>query len=133
MGIFLCTQPNQTLYILPRAGTRSGIFSMLYLNIRKCNETDETCDTNSIYYNLTDFFILLAYMNNNVNHYNYSNPIFQTPRFDAFFFTGDIIKEVNYYFQKNVYETDDGLLLENKKNESCITFDRFFSDYNKFK
>lgn len=129
MGIFLCTQPNQTLYILPRAGTRSSVFSMLYLNILKCNETDETCDTNSIYYNLTDFFILLAYMNNNVNHYNYSNPIFQTPRFDAFFFTGDVIKEVNYYFQKNVYETDDGLLFENKKNESYITFDRFFSDY----
>ena len=131
MSIFLCTQPNQTLYILPRAGTRSSVFSMLYLNIRMCNEKVDkiVCDTNSIYYNLTDFFILLAYINNNVDHYNYRNPIFQTPRFDAFFFTGDIIKEVNYYFQKNIYETDDGLLLENKKNETYITFDRFFSDY----
>ena len=128
----LCTEPNQKLYILPKAGTRSSIFSMLYLYIKKCNNSENSECIPEFYIdkNLPYFYLLVGYMTNNVDHYNYSNPIFKTPRYDAFFFSKDIQKDVNYYFQKNVYDSDDGLLFENKKNESYITFDRFFSEYN---
>ena len=127
---FMCTDPSQKLYILPKAGTRSSVFSMLYLYIRKCNKVLDNIECIDVDDIATSFYILLAFMNNNVNHHNYSNPIFHNPRFDAFYFSNDIQKEVNYYFQKNIYESDDGLLFENKKNESYITFDRFFSEYN---
>ena len=129
----LCTDPNEKLYILPKAGTRSSVFSMLYLYIRKCNnELDNIeCMPEALIDQMaSSFYLLLAYMTNNVDHDNFTNPVFQIPRYDAFFFSKDIEKEVNYYFQKNVYETDDGLLFSNKKNESFISFDRFFSEYN---
>ena len=86
------------------------------MHLIKCenNTNNKNCKSDSeIESFLQNSYISLIYISNTVNHDNFSNPVIHYLQSDSFAITSDNVKRYYYYFSKEKYISNNGILFNN--------------------
>ena len=119
-NINLCVKPNQNLTIKGRHGDQVKGYEVLELHLIRCENSTSNSNICKSSKEIDDYlensFIALFYISQNANHFNVKNPITTGLNSDTFSITLKHVKRYYYFFDKAIYNTDNGLMLnENKK------------------
>ena len=99
--------------------------SSLTIHLLKCVNTSENnnCVNSEISEkNLLNSYLFFGYFEENINNYNYKNPISQYFKYENIHFTTSVVKSYNYKFQKVNYISDDGIIFNKFRYFSLFNF-----------
>ena len=115
----VCVKPNQNIKIKNRYGDQVKGYITFDIHLVKCvNKTDSNfCKSSEEINNyLLNSYVSLFYISQTTNHFNISNPVVNKVTSDTFSISLSYIKKYFYFFSKEQYISDNGIIL-NKKNE----------------
>lgn len=98
------------------------IFKTIQFKISLCVGEDSCLPAEEIRAEMNKGFVGLYFVDYNINPGDYANPKKPQPKEVFTNFMVDNQKEVNVYFQKNVLETDDGLVFKSPSQQKILTF-----------
>jgi hypothetical protein len=99
--------------------------SSLTIHLLKCVNTSENnnCVNSEISEKmLLNSYLFFGYFEENINNYNYLNPISQYFKYENIHFTTSVVKSYNYKFQKVNYISDDGIIFNKFRYFSLFNF-----------
>ena len=121
---------NKTLY--GKLGDFPNGFSLLGVYINRCNPKQQKClDDNIVEHHLSDFVVGITYSSFNVDHYNFETP--NTQKFEnngVFPMTLTLLKCYFYNLAQVIYETDYGLVFEQKQVKDFYEYESQTVDVN---
>ena len=128
---YLCIKPNQSIIINGRYGTSIDEYNSLNIYFMIC--TDSKCENvefideaNDILYNS---FLSIHYIYDNIDHYNYKNPLSKIFRSINFQISPMVFKKFLYFFSNMSYITDEGIFFTSHKKYSSFIFDHLYLDF----
>ncbi len=115
----ICIKPNQNIILEGRFGDQVKGYVTLDIHLIKCvNSTENNNKCKSIdeinHYLLTSY-VSLFYISQTIDHYNVSNPIINLLNSDTFSISLEHIKRFYYFYSKERYISDNGIIFNNKK------------------
>jgi hypothetical protein len=123
-------QQNKTLY--GKLGDFPNGFSLLGVYVNRCNPEEQKClDDSIIEEHLSDFVVGITYSSFTVDHYNYSIP--NNRKFEnngVFPMSLSLLKCYFYNLAQVIYETDYGLVFEEKQTKVFYEFESQTVDIN---
>ena len=126
---YVCVKSGQKLTLSGRLYDNINGFNILETHLNRCvNSTNSSiiCKSNKeIDDYIKNSYFGVFYINNIVNHYNYSYPITEMFRTDSFPISLNLVKRYYYYFSYSVYINQKGFIFENSKFT-------FFYEFNSF-
>lgn len=130
---FHCVEPghqNKSLY--GKLGDFPNGFSLLGVYIKRCDPKRQEClDESVIDKYLSDFVLGITYSSYSVDHYNYRTP--NTRKYEnngVFPMSYSLLKCYFYNLAQVIYETDYGLIFEEKKQIDFYEFESQTVDIN---
>jgi len=129
---FYCILPGKQNKILHgNIGDFQNGFRMLRFYVNRCNPETEKCkEDKEINFYLSDFIFQLNLFSNSIDHYNYESPnLFKE---DTGVLTMSYALQKSYYYNLGqvYYETDYGLIFEDKTTKNFFVFDSQTFDLN---
>ena len=124
LELLYCIDTSEEINIFGNFGDKE--ISSLSINLFKCVNISEinTCSNpNDIQNSLLNSYFFFAYLEQNIDNYNYRYPISYNLRQENIQLTTSILKKYNYYFSRIEFLSDDGLLFENVRNFSFFNYD----------
>jgi hypothetical protein len=100
-------------------------FSYLNIVVNYCNNrtTGNKCpDRSLLEAPLRNNLLAFAFLDNEMDHYNFSTPISSALRTEVFPINWDIHSRYFYYIRSILYTTDQGFVFEDKKTEEIYAF-----------
>ena len=115
---YLCPKSGQNLTFKGRYGDQVKGYDILEMHLSKCNNETffNKCKTNEeIEEYISDTYISLIYLSNTINHENFSYPVLNFLQSDFFTVSLGNIKRYYYYFSKEKYVTNNGIIFNDIK------------------
>ena len=127
----LCVKPNQNLLIKGRHDDQVRGYENLELHLIKCeNLTENKCKRPEEIDNfLENSYISLFYISQTTNHFNVKNPINTILNSDTFAITLEHVKRYYYFFSKEKYNSDNGLIFNNNKEFNLFQYHHTHFDF----
>lgn len=94
-------------------------------------EGDDCYEEEEIKNRLENSYFFLFIPENQINHYNYKNPITQTIRMENIQFSYDLCKIYDFFLSENNYNSDDGLIFNNHKINNFSIIENLQIDFKK--
>jgi len=128
---YLCIKPNQSIIINGRYGDSINEYNSLNIYFMictdfKCQNVEIIEEANKLLYNS---FLSIHYLYNNIDHYNYKNPLSKIFRNENFQISPIVFKKFLYYFTNMTYISDQGVFLTSQKQYSSFIFDHLYLDF----
>ena len=115
----ICIKPNQKILLEGRFGDQVKGYTTLDIHLIKCvNSTNNNnkCKSNEkINEYLLNSYVSLFYISQTIDHYNVSNPVINLLNSDTFSISPQNIKRFYYFYSKEKYISDNGVIFKNKK------------------
>ncbi len=94
-------------------------YSLFFISFFPCINTTENnnhCKSSKeINEYLENAYVSLIYGTKSIDHYNISNPIYNIINSDIFFISFDYVKRYYYYFSKEKYYSDNGIIFNSNQ------------------
>ena len=129
---YLCPKIGQNLNFKGIYGDMIRGYDILEMHLIKCENSSyfNNCKSNNeIEEYLENSLVSLIYLTNSINHYNYSYPVIDFIRSESFFISLNHVKRYYYYFSKEKYISDNGLLKNNKKEIDLFQYKYTLMDF----
>jgi len=130
-----CFKSNQNLTIKGHHGDQINGFTTLEFHVIKCINTTENnnhCKSSEeIDKYLENSYVSIIYVTKNIDHYNISNPIYNIINSDIFFISFEYVKRYYYFFSKEKYISDNGILLNSNKEYDLYQYHHTNFDFVK--
>lgn len=123
---------GQNLTFRGRYGDLINGYDLLEMHFVKCeNETfNNKCKTDSeIEEYLENSYVSLLYLSNSINHESPSNPISPYLKSDIFPISLGNVKRYYYFFSKEEYITDNGIIFNNRKHYDLFQYEYTLMDF----
>ena len=130
---FICIKKNQEINLSGRYGDGIKGFNILEIFLSKCYR-DESNSNNcksdeEIINKAKNLYFQIFYYSNQINHFNISNPIYQTLRVENFQISTSFIKRYYYYFSLSKYESNNNIILNKKKVYNFFEYKNIYMDF----
>ena len=116
---FICIKKNQDINLSGRYGDGIKGYNILEIFLSKCfrdESNSNNCKSDEEIINKAkNLYFQIIYNSNQINHFNISNPIYQTLRVENFQISTSFIKRYYYYFSLSKYESNNNIILNKKK------------------
>ena len=123
---YICVKPNQNLTIKGHYGDQINGYTTLEFHLIKCENTTENnnhCKSSEeIDKYLENTFIAIIYVSKNIDHFNKNNPIYSFINSDSFAITSGNVKRYYYFFSKEKYFSDNGIILNYNKEYELFQY-----------
>ena len=128
---YKCFKPGQNLQISGRIGDRLNGFKQITIYINQCNSSMFHCysDTEAGA-KLSNVFFMFTYLSNNVDHFNYTDPIQKEVRTETLSISSTLFKKYYYRFSRSEYHSDNGLIFEKIKKYIFFEYQGYNVDVN---
>ena len=129
-----CIKPNQNLTFYGRYGDKINGFNIIEFFLSKCkNGTNNYCQSNEkIDELIKKSYFQIFYFTTDINHFDIKNSIFKTLRVETFQISPSFIKRYYYHLTPSKYESNNGLLLNSKKNYNFFEYDETILEFVEF-
>jgi len=130
---FYCIPAGKEIKILNGIlGDFPNGFSLMGIYINRCDPKIEICKSEKdIDFILSDFVVGLVYSSFNIDHYNYASPVFEKIENNGVFpMSYTMLKCYFYNLAQTFYETDYGLIFEEKTKNNFYVFESQSVDIN---
>ena len=122
----ICIKPNQNIIIKGRHGDLVNEYISLEIHLVKCKNSTENnnyCKTDEeINEYLDNTYLSLFYISQTADHSNISNPVYNKLNSDSFTINTNNIKRYHYFFSKEKYINDNGILFPNNREFNLFQF-----------
>ena len=128
---YQCLKSGQNITFHGRYGDSMNGFSILQININKCNSSKyNNCKSDEeIYSSFNKTFFSIIYLSYSINHYKYEKPYDLILREESYTIVPKIIKQSIYRFNPAIYSTYDGLFFNSKREIKFMEFESFSNDF----
>ena len=124
-------QARQNLFISGRIGDKLNGFSQLTVYVNKCNNSMFQCYSDTeVAAKLSNMFFMFTYLSNNVDHFNYTEPIQKELRTETLSIAAKLLKKYYYKFSQSEYHSDNGLIFEKIKKYIFFEYQGYTVDVN---
>ena len=128
---YKCFKPGQNLLINGRIGDRENGFKQITIYINQCNSSMFQCYSDAeVKSKLSNAFFMFTYLSNNVDHFNYTDPIQKEVRSETLSISSTLFKKYYYKFSQSEYHSDNGLIFEKIKKYIFFEYQRYNVDVN---
>ncbi len=128
---YLCIKPNQSIIINGRYGDTINEYNSLNIYFMIC--TDSKCEDIELLEEANQFlynsFISIDFLYDNIDHYNYNNPLSKIFRSINFQISPIVFKKFLYFFSNMSYITEEGIFFTSHKKYSSFVFDHLYLDF----
>ena len=115
----ICIKPNQKILLEGRFGDQVKGYTTLDIHLIKCvnstNNNNRCKSKEKINEYLLNSYVSLFYISQTIDHYNVSNPVINLLNSDTFSISPQNIKRFYYFYSKEKYISDNGVIFKNKK------------------
>ena len=129
----ICLKKNQELYIKGRHGDHVRGYNTVEIHVIKCtNSTSNNYSCKSdkeIDEYLQNTWLSLIYLSQTLNHYDYSTPVQNSLRSEAFIITSQHVKRYYQFLSKEKYISDNGLIFGQNTNYDLFQFHHTHFDF----
>lgn len=137
-GVFLsnsyCINPGQNNLTLYGAyGDLNNGFSFFDIKFKQCvnnSKTTNCLDQQSIDYSLSSTYLILQYMDFDIDHQNPSNPALPIKKSDGIALSINLFKRIYDYKKQIIYDTDFGYVFEDIRSRNFFQEDRQETTYD---
>ena len=130
---FICIKKNQGINLSGRYGDSINGFNILELILSKCfrdeSNTNNCKSDEEIINKAKNLYFQIIYYSNQINHFDISNPIYQTLRVENFQISSSFIKRYYYYFSLSKYESYNNIILNKKKVYNFFEYKNTYMDF----
>ncbi len=123
---YYCVKPNQNLTIKGHYGDQINGYTTLEFHLIKCENTTENnnhCKSSEeIDKYLENTAISIVYVSKNIDHFNRNNPIYSFINSDSFAITSNHVKRYYYFFSKEKYFTDNGIIFNSNEEYELFQY-----------
>ena len=129
---YLCPKMGENLTFKGRYGDFINGYDILEMHVVKCeNKTfNNKCkNKEEIEKYLENSYISLIYLSNSINHESTLNPISYFLKSELFSISLGNVKRYYYYFSKEKYITDNGIIFNNKKHYDFFQYKYTLLDF----
>ena len=129
----ICLKQDQELSIKGHHGDHVRGYNTIEIHLIKC--TNSTLNNNScksddeIEEYLQNTWLSLIYLSQTINHYDYSFPIQNSLRSDAFVIASQHVKRYYHFFSKEKYISDNGLIFGKIQNYDLFQYHHTHFDF----
>jgi hypothetical protein len=129
----ICLKQDQELSIKGHHGDHVRGYNTIEIHLIKC--TNSTLNNNScksddeIEEYLQNTWLSLIYLSQTINHYDYSFPIQNSLRSDAFVIASQHVKRYYHFFSKEKYISDNGLIFGKFQNYDLFQYHHTHFDF----
>jgi len=121
-----CLKSSQNLTIKGHYGDQINGFNTLKFHLIKCKNTSENNNhckpSEEIDKYLTNTYVSIVYVSKSVDHFNTSNPIYSIINSDIFAIASKYIKRYYYFFSKEKYISDNGIIFNSNKEYDLFQY-----------
>ena len=108
-------------------------YSFFSINLYECVNSSEinTCSNSStIDTLLSNVYVILGFLEKNINNYDYINPVSYNVRYETIHFTTSIYKHYKFFFSRIEYISNDGLLFNHIRKFNFFNLISFSIDFS---
>ena len=135
---YICLKSGQNISFHGRFGDSLNGFSILEIQIHKCNSSKYNCSTNEeLISTLQNKFVSMIYLSHVINHYEKNKPFNLVLREESFLIEPTVIKQYYYKMNPTHYISYEGLLFDSIKNfyfaiHEKMTFDFVYTEEKEY-
>ena len=129
--LFYCIDTSENILLYGKE--YNSEYSTFSINLYECVNSSEinTCSNSStIDTLLSNVYVILGFLEKNINNYDYINPVSYNLRYETIHFTTSIYKQYKFFFSRIEYISNDGLLFNHIRKFNFFNLISFSIDFS---